>query len=152
LTINSTPPGALVYIGNEQIGVTPVSVNFLYYGVREIRLVKDGFETEVVEHDVPAPWYEYPPLDFFSENLWPQEIRDERVFDIALRPQRIIPNEEIYGRAQELRGRARQGIIAPSLPLAAPPTALPQASWPAGQPVAPLAPPPAIHRLPPTEW
>jgi hypothetical protein len=145
LTINSNPPGALVYIGNEQIGVTPVSVNFLYYGVREIRLVKDGYETEVLKHDIQAPWHQVPPLDLVSDNFWPQEIRDERVVDVTLRPQRIIPNEEIYSRAQELRGRARQGVIAPMPP----PAAAPGVVWPA-PPAAPPITQPSISRLPPT--
>ncbi len=31
-------------MSTNQIGVTPISTDFLYYGTREVRLVKDGFE------------------------------------------------------------------------------------------------------------
>src|SRR4051812_10525790 len=36
LNVNSNPPGALVYVDNQQIGTTPCSVDFTYYGTREI--------------------------------------------------------------------------------------------------------------------
>ena len=81
LTIRSNPPGALVYVDDYQIGTTPVSTDFVYYGTRKIRLVLSGYETLTVLQPIPTPWYEYPGLDFVSENLVPGEIRDERVVD-----------------------------------------------------------------------
>ena len=45
MTIRSSPPGAMVYVDNQEIGTTPVSTGFTYYGTREFRLVKDGYET-----------------------------------------------------------------------------------------------------------
>ena len=45
MTIRSNPPGALVYVDDYQIGSTPVSHDFVYYGTRKIRVVKDGYET-----------------------------------------------------------------------------------------------------------
>lgn len=42
MTVRSNPPGALVYVDDYQIGTTPVSTDFIYYGTRKIRLVKDG--------------------------------------------------------------------------------------------------------------
>ena len=44
LNVRTNPPGALVYVDNQQIGTTPCSVDFIYYGTREIRLVKPGFD------------------------------------------------------------------------------------------------------------
>ena len=35
LTIRSSPPGAVVYVGNQEIGTTPISHDFIYYGSRE---------------------------------------------------------------------------------------------------------------------
>src|ERR1700690_4113146 len=48
MTIRSNPPGALVYVDDYEIGTTPVSASFTYYGTRKIRLVKDGYETLTV--------------------------------------------------------------------------------------------------------
>ena len=48
MTIRTNPPGALVYVDDYEIGTTPVSTNFTYYGKRKIRIVKDGYETLTV--------------------------------------------------------------------------------------------------------
>ena len=34
MTIRSNPPGALVYVDDYQVGTTPVSTDFGYYGTR----------------------------------------------------------------------------------------------------------------------
>ena len=109
LLIRSNPPGALVRVDGYEIGTTPVSTPFIYYGTREIQLVKDGYETVTVKQPIPAPWYQYFPLDFVSENLVPGEIRDERVVDYQLVPQRIVPSDQLLNRADALRrgGRAQ---------------------------------------------
>jgi hypothetical protein len=134
MTIRSNPPGALVYVDDYQVGTTPVSTDFIYYGTRKIRLVKDGYETLTVRQPFPLPWYQVFPLDFVTENLWPGEIRDERVVDLAMMPASSTPPEEVVGRAEVAR------LAAGSLP--APP--------PAPVVVRPLPPPPAAVRpLPP---
>jgi len=103
MTIRSSPPGAAVYVDDYQIGTTPVSHDFVYYGTRKIRLVKDGYETLTVRQPIPAPWYEYFPLDFVSENLIPWEIRDERVIDLPLAPAAAVAAEEVVARAEQVR-------------------------------------------------
>jgi hypothetical protein len=120
LTIRSNPPGARVYVGDEEIGTTPVSTDFVYYGTRKIRLVKDGYETMVINQPIPAPWYQIPPLDFVSENLVPGEIRDERVVNFQLVPLQPVSTDQLLARAEQLRasGAPPMTVIAP---LAAPP-------------------------------
>jgi len=103
MTIRSNPPGALVYVDDYQIGTTPVSTDFIYYGTRKIRLVKDGYETLTVRQPFPIPWYEIFPLDFVTENLWPWEIRDERVVDLAMTTTASIPPESVVARAEQAR-------------------------------------------------
>lgn len=128
LTIRSNPPGAVVYIDRrpEPIGVTPVSTSFTYYGTRQIQVMKDGYETVTIRQRFFPPWYEIPPLDFFAENLWPREIRDERFVDVHLEPQRRVPADEVLARAEQLKQNTYQGIATPlpaqppSYPLPAP--------------------------------
>src|SRR3990172_531747 len=98
LAIRSNPLGAMVFVDNQQIGTTPCSVDFTYYGTREIRLVKPGFETLTVNQPIPTPWYQVPPIDFFSENLWPTGIEDHRTVAFNLQPQVIVPTEQILDR------------------------------------------------------
>ena len=138
MTIRSNPPGALVYVDDYQLGTTPVSHDFVYYGTRKIRLVKDGYETLTVRQPFPIPWYEYFPLDFVSENLIPWEIRDERVVDLAMAPAAGTPPEVVVARAEQARLAA--GSLPPAMPAAAvtPPAAAPPAT------VQPLPAPPSV--------
>jgi hypothetical protein len=144
LTIRSNPPGALVYVDDYQIGTTPVSTDFVYYGDRKVRLVKSGYETLTVIQPIPTPWYEYPGLDFVSENLIPREIRDERVVEYQLQPQMIVPSQQLLGRAENLR----HGAGVPQAPLPPPPGATPFGVPPATSPFAPQ-PRPGLPATPP---
>ena len=117
MTIRSSPPGALVYVDDYQIGTTPVSTDFIYYGTRKIRLVKDGYETLTVRQPFPIPWYEIFPLDFVTENLWPWEIRDERVVDLAMSTTASIPPESVVARAEQARLSAGSLPAPPPVPV-----------------------------------
>jgi hypothetical protein len=136
MTIRSNPPGALVYVDDYEIGTTPISTDFLYYGTRKIRLVKPGYETLTVMQPVPAPWYEVPPLDFFSENLTPREIRDRRTFSYTLRPQRLVPSDVLLGRAESLRQSMRPARAAP--PVLGPAMGAPVQPAPTGPALTPV--------------
>jgi hypothetical protein len=152
MTIRSNPPGALVYVDDYQLGTAPVSHDFVYYGTRKIRLVKDGYETLTVRQPFPLPWYQYFPLDFVTENLIPWEIRDERVVDLAMAPAASIPPESIVARAEQ--ARLASGSLPPvdaprgvPLPAAGQPGPAPPPAIPPAQQYAPL-PPPAPQPLP----
>ncbi|MEQ8209752.1 MAG: PEGA domain-containing protein [Lacipirellulaceae bacterium] len=114
LLVKSNPPGATVYVDNQPIGQTPCATNFIYYGTREIRLVKPGYETLTINQPIPAPWYEIPPLDFISENLVPREIQDYRTLSYNLQPQVVVPTDQLLGRAQQLRASTQIGSVAPA--------------------------------------
>jgi hypothetical protein len=103
MMVRSNPPGALLYVDDYPVGTTPCAFSFTYYGTRKIRLVKDGCETLTVMQDIPAPWYQYTPIDFFAENFVPGQIRDQRALDYQLKPQVVVPNETLLSRAEGLR-------------------------------------------------
>lgn len=115
LTVRTNPPGAAVYVDKHPIGHTPVSVPFTYYGTRSVEVIRDGYRTEKVMRTLSPPWYQYPPLDFLAETLWPWEVRDERIIDIEMIPEPIVSSPELMRRAEELRLQAAQGV-AVSLP------------------------------------
>ena len=151
MTIRSNPPGALVYVDDYQVGTTPVSTDFVYYGTRKIRLIKDGYETLTVRQPFPVPWYQVFPLDFVTETVWPWEIRDERVVDLAMVPAGQVPAEAVVGRAELARRSAGSGPPLPVAPVTVPPPAatvspLPSPPPPAAPPLAPPQPlpPPAV--------
>jgi hypothetical protein len=136
----------MVYVDNQPIGTTPCATTFIYYGTREIRLVKPGYETLTINQPIPAPWYQFPPLDFASENLVPGDIQDYRTLTYNLSPQLIKPTEQLVADAEQLRAATQQGAILPATatapagaPLVGPPTMAPQIGAPTPGPV--LAPP-----------
>lgn len=143
--ITSDPPGALVYRNGKPIGTTPCDDHFVYYGKYQFTLMRDKFETLCVEEDICVPWYEIPPLDFLSENLWPFKLRDVHRLHYQLHPLQPANQQDVLQRAIELRARGKT-IGAPAPPSAGPPVAPPPvAPAPAqiGQPIAPAQPPSA---------
>ena len=146
MTVRSNPPGALVYVDDYQIGTTPVSTDFVYYGTRKIRLIKDGYDTLTVQQPFPVPWYEIFPLDFVTENLWPWEIRDERVVDLAMVPAGTVPAETVVSRAELARRSAGSGPPVPVAPVAVPPPSFSRGTNPTSPNVLPQAP---VEPLPP---
>ncbi len=117
MTVRTTPSGAMAYIDKQPIGLTPVSTNFTYYGTRSFEIVRDGYRTERFLRKFNPPWYAIPPLDFFSETLWPYEKRDERIIDVQLSPDPVVPLDALVASGEQLRLQASQGIA-----VAAPPT------------------------------
>jgi hypothetical protein len=148
LNINSNPQGALVYVDNQQVGVTPFSVDFTYYGTREIRLIKPGFETLTVNQPIPAPWYQYVGLDFISENLVPTKIRDNRTVNYNLAPQLLVPTQELIDRGNQLRQDTLQYGAASVIGAPVGPT-LPAGPIVAPGPPTPLPPVVVPEQLPP---
>ena len=111
LIVRSQPEGAFVKIDGQQIGHTPVSVPFTYYGTRDIQLEKDGFKTVKVQQRVRAPWYAKFPISFFSENFSPQEIRDERLLEFQMEPKTEVQENLLLDRANGLRGDVQRGTV-----------------------------------------
>jgi hypothetical protein len=137
--VTSDPPGAILLENNRQISATPADDHFVYYGNYHFTLIKDGYATLQVDQKIPAPWYEYFPLDFLTENLFPWKIIDRREFHYQLVPAQQPNLDELLSRGQQLRNRGNS--IAPPAPPSGPPAATltPGPSAPAPAPVMPPA-------------
>ena len=102
--MQSDPPGALVYLNDEEIGRTPVQRDFLWYGTFSVAVRKDGYKSIKTTANVPAPFYQWPPIDLFAE-LLPFQFTDHHELSYTLDPQ--PPGEDNAGlldRALSLRG------------------------------------------------
>lgn len=110
VTINSSPQGALVRVDGKDIGYTPASVDFTWYGTREVQLLKDGYETETRLVDISAPWYQKFPLDFVSDNFLGHHTTDQRRYDLQLRPKQPAVSGNVIERGQALRSEAMHGL------------------------------------------
>jgi hypothetical protein len=139
MMVRSNPSGAMVYLDNEEVGKTPISTNFQHYGTREFRLVKEGYETKVVNVPVSRPWYQWPGIDFISEVLIPGEITDRHEYTFDMKPQRIMPRDELMARAESLRRQSHTDGI-------------PRLSNGGGTSVGAPSPPPSAGTGPATPW
>ena len=105
LKINTTPQGAMVELNDEQIGQTPVTVSFNWYGDYYVRLTKDGYETLDTHKMLKAPWYDHFPFDFVAGVLWPQRIVDSYEWTFDLKEKKEMTREELLQKAQDLQNQ-----------------------------------------------
>jgi hypothetical protein len=106
-TIRSEPPGALVIANGEEIGVTPVSKAYTYYGIRRFRLLREGHETLDIEQPFDPPWYDNYLTEFFTENLIPYTFRDERTLTYKMSIEKPADKIPLAERAEALRAEAK---------------------------------------------
>lgn len=69
ITITSEPAGALVYLNDEEVGRTPVTVPFTFYGMYDVRLDAPGHEPLWTMQKADAPFWEYPIVDLVGETI-----------------------------------------------------------------------------------
>lgn len=110
--ILTDPPGAVVERNGQPLGATPADDSFVYYGKYHFKIVKPGFETLHVEQDIPAPWYQWPGIDFFAENVWPWTIIDRHEFRYQLQPAQQPQTNDLLRQADNLRNRG-MSIVSP---------------------------------------
>jgi hypothetical protein len=109
LAVKSKPAGATVYLDDQAVGVTPLELQFDFYGTRAIRVAKEGYRPHEGEVALHAPWYEWFPLDFVSEVLWPGTIRDRH--DYALELVKIEPGAVDAAATAEFAARAEHRLL-----------------------------------------
>jgi len=106
-TVRTDPPGATIIVNGEEIGPSPASHNYYFYGNREITMILDGHETRTVIQPMPAPWWDNYLTEFFTENLLPFTLRDDREFRYRLEPAQSPLEGDLRERAEGLRSEAR---------------------------------------------
>jgi hypothetical protein len=114
LAINSDPAGATVEISGVEVGTTPMRKSFTWYGVYDIVLRKDGYETLMVAENIAAPAHQVPPLDFFVE-IWPGTVYDRRQLQYTLQPLKLPDRQTLIDRADALKKRNDEKVARPRL-------------------------------------
>lgn len=104
ITVNTDPPGALVFMNGAEVGRTPFTRDFSWYGTYDVQIRKEGYQTLNTEAPVIAPVWQWPPFDFFAE-FWPGRLKDHHTLDFKLAPATTQPADaaEMIARAAELR-------------------------------------------------
>ena len=105
LTINTKPQDALVVLNDEEIGQSPVTVPFNWYGDYNVRISKEGFQTLKTHRRLKSPWYDKFPWDFFAQIVSPKKIRDSYEWTFELAPKQPPDREQLIQRAHDLKER-----------------------------------------------
>ncbi len=108
LTINTNPSGAQVFLNDEEIGVSPVTVSFNWYGDYNVRISRPGSETLHTHRQLPPPWYDHFPFDFIAQALYPGRIVDSHQWSFDLAAQKEMNSQELIRSAQQLKNQASQ--------------------------------------------
>jgi hypothetical protein len=104
LTINTQPQGALVVLNDEEIGQSPVTVPFNWYGDYNVRISKEGFQTLKTHRELKAPWHDHFPFDFFAM-LNPKRTVDSYEWTFDLAPLQQPTRDQLIQNAEKLKGQ-----------------------------------------------
>jgi len=105
ITIESDPPGALAYLNDVEVGRTPVSVPFTFYGTYDVRLELDGYQTLQTTAKAEAPLWEAPGPDLIAEAL-PGNNEVEIKWNFTMEQAGPVDEKQLVERARQLRSRA----------------------------------------------
>jgi hypothetical protein len=103
LTINTVPQAALVELNDEQVGNSPVTVTFNWYGDYNVRISKEGYETLSTHRRLKGPWYDMFPFDFFAQILNPKKIVDKYEWTFELESKKDVNRDQLLKEATKLK-------------------------------------------------
>jgi hypothetical protein len=109
LTIKSEPAGAVVLLNDEEIGTSPVTVAFNWYGDYRVRISYDGYETLSTHRDLQAPWYDYFPFDL-ARILIPIRTTDRYEWSFQLKASVPPTREQLIKAATEMRESQKTSV------------------------------------------
>ena len=104
LTIVTEPAGALVALNDEEIGISPVTVGFEWYGDYSVRISKDGFQTLSTHQKLKRPLKDVFPFDLLAD-MFTTKI-DEYTWTFKLQPYQQIQKDELIKSATSLQKEA----------------------------------------------
>jgi len=105
LTITSDPPGMLVRVSDEEIGTTPVTIDWVHPGDYEFILSRPGYQTKVDHANLRPTWYEIPVLDFFAA-ISPYRHVDHRYVHFEMEKLVLPTDAELVSQGLEMRAEA----------------------------------------------
>ena len=106
MKITSEPPGALVYLNQQEVGRTPLERDFTWYGDYDVQLRLEGYETLKTHQKVIAPAWNWVPFDLVAQ-LLPIPLKDHRSYNYTLKPLDPAKDESpgLLNRADYLKGK-----------------------------------------------
>jgi len=106
--VRTDPPDATVWVDDQVVGKTPLDIPYTWYGKRLLAVERKGYAQvrEIVA--LNPPWWQYFPLDFITDVLFPFTLEDRSEFSYTLKAADTENElEEVKRRAAELREKAK---------------------------------------------
>ncbi len=116
LIIKTEPPEALVVLNDEEIGLSPVTVSFSWYGDYSVRVSKEGYQSLNTHRELKAPWYDGFPFDFIAFFLWPKRTVDSYEWTFELTPYQPPERDALIDSARKFQSEATADFKKPPKP------------------------------------
>lgn len=133
ILVTSEPPGATVFLNDQQIGTTPCETDFRFFGTYDVRLTLDGYQSIVTSEEAKAPLHEQPGLDLVAAPF-PFNTRIAWHYVLEKNPEtidRAKAEPQLIQRGRDLGARVTPPTPPPSAPSTPSTTAPAPASTPA---------------------
>jgi hypothetical protein len=111
LTIITEPSGALVALNDEEIGFSPVTVGFEWYGDYSVRITKDGYQTLNTHQNLKRPLRDVAPFDLLDDMF--RTRTDAYTWTFELEPYQEPNKAELIEDALELQKQTAEEIKDP---------------------------------------
>ncbi len=93
-------------LNDEEIGTSPATVSFNWYGDYNVRISKEGYEPIATHRKLKRPWHDYFPFDFFAQIL-PGRAVNTYEWSFDLQPRTEPSREELVQKAEKLRKQVK---------------------------------------------
>ena len=101
ISITSEPSGALIHLNDEEVGRTPLTVPFTFYGTYDVRLEADGYKPLWTQRKAATPWWETLGIDLIAEALPDGKSHLKWHFEMELEP--VLDEAGMLDRARQMR-------------------------------------------------
>lgn len=110
MTIQSNPSGAVAYLNGQEVGRTPCTVDFTWYGRYEVILRKDGYQTLKTTQYVASPWWQWIPVDLAADVVPGNKYdRKQYSFSMIQQPETGVAPTILMDRAASLKPLLESG-------------------------------------------
>jgi hypothetical protein len=100
MTVLSDPPGAVVYLNDREMGRTPFTHEFLWYGNYDVVIRKDGWQTLKTTAEITAPFWQFVPLDAITDFL---PLQDHETIAFKLKPDAPVDPHLLLAHGVEMK-------------------------------------------------
>jgi hypothetical protein len=100
MNVKSEPDGALVYMNEQEVGRTPFTKEFLWYGNYDVVVRKEGYATLKTQTPVMPPLWQIIPIDLVTD-LMP--LTDEHKLVYHLQPAPPSDPAALMAHAEDMR-------------------------------------------------